>query len=260
MSLARRHRDRVLAAQTVLATDPASAPDGGADAASAADSFPAAGAAQIVLRLTHDLRRLKEIKSVDAKISAKREMLPEYGSWVLGLLEADTGVGNGLSAEVLPTIMVWLIDVGNYDEALELLPFLLKHRVQMPARYKRDAATVAIEEIADAALKALGLGASFPLEVLARVTELTDGLDVHDEVRAKLAKAIGIAGLALAEELPAEEARAALQGALSALLEAQRLNDRAGVKDKIKRAEKLLAALDTAATPPASDTAGGPAA
>jgi hypothetical protein len=250
MSLARRHRDRVLAAGAAQLSSSTQDPQVSVEAASAGVSFPPAGAAtaaaQIGLRLTHDLRRLKEIKSVDAKIAAKREMLPEYRDWVLGLLDANAGVGTGLAAEVLPTMMVWLIDVGAYDEALDLLPFLLRHNVPMPARYQRDAATIAIEEIADAAIRADALAAAFPVEVLARLDDLTAGLDVHDPVRAKLAKAIGIHGLALAEELSAEDNRYALEGALRSLMEAQRLNDRSGVKDKIRRAEKLLAALNTA--------------
>ena len=154
MSLARRHRDRILAAKTV-----ASAPAGGADATPAAVILPAAGvangspaqqaAAQVALRLTHDLRTLKEIRSIDRKIEAKRQMLPEYRPWVQGILAADTGVGTGLAAEVVPTCMVWLIDVGDYDNALSLAEFVLRHKVPMPSRYQRDAATIIVEEIAE---------------------------------------------------------------------------------------------------------------
>lgn len=263
MSLARRHRDRVLAAQTVNAA--AATADAASEAPAALGirgrtdssgaSFPPAGAPpvnatpaeraahQIALRLTHDLRRLKEIKAIDAKVAAKREMLPEYRDWVLGILEADAGVGTGLAAEVVPTVMVWLIDVGAYEDALAILPFLLRHKVAMPSRYQRDAATIAIEEIADDALIATAAGASFPVEVLALVETLTDGLDIHDEVRAKLAKAIGVIGLDISEDLPAEYAAPALEQVLRSLNEAHRLNPRVGVKEKIKRAQKLLAAL-----------------
>ncbi|GLV28504.1 bacteriophage terminase endonuclease subunit [Sphingobium sp. TomTYG75] len=256
MSLARRNRDRILAAQIVSA---AAAPADGGGIAPAAATLPAAGAgnaslaeraaAQIVLRLTHDLRRLKKIRGIDLKIAAKREMLPEYRDWVAGTVGADAGVGTGLAAEVVPTVMVWLIDVGAYGEALDLLPFMLKHKVAMPNRYQRDAATIAIEEIADAANKAQGAGADFPLEILDRVAELTASCDIHDQVRAKLFKATGTAQLTAAEDLPADEGRPALDAALASLNEAQRLHDRIGVKDKIKRANKLLAAITAAQTP-----------
>lgn len=261
MSLARRHRDRILAAKTV-----AYAPEGGADAAPAADTLPAAGvanaspaqqaAAQIGLRLAHDLRRLKEIRSIDLKIAAKREMLPEYRPWVQGILAADAGVGTGLAAEVVPTCMVWLIDVGDYDNALSLAEFVLRHKVPMPSRYQRDAATIIVEEIADAALRAQNAGNRFSLETLGEVLDLTFACDIHDEVRAKLLKAAGNEELAAGEAAEATAAAPFLKAALSALNEAQRLHDRVGVKDKIKRATKLLAAV--AAAPATNNEQGGP--
>lgn len=248
MSLARRHRDRVLAAQTV-----ASAPDGGAAVAPAAAALPAAGAARASpadraaaetgLRLTHDLRRLKEIRSIDLKIAAKREMLPHYRDWIAGLIEADGGVGTGIAAEVLPTCMVWMIDVGEHAEALELAEFVLRHRVEMPARYQRDAGTVVLEEIAEAALKMQAAGEAFPLDILDRVEALTEGLDMHDQARAKLLKAIGVEQLRAAEDMEAVGSAPALTAALETLKEAQRLHDRVGVKDRIKRADKLLQAV-----------------
>lgn len=251
MSLARRHRDRILAAKTV-----ASVPHGGSDAAPAAASLPAVGAvnaspadraaAQIALRYTHDLRRLKEIRSIDKKIEVKREIMPEYRAWVAGLLEADAGVGTGVAAEVLPTCMVWLIDTGAYNDALDLVPFMFKHKVAMPSRYQRDAATIVVEEIATAALKAQGANESFPLDILDRVADLTSHLDIHDEVRAKLLKAIGVEQLQQAEDLPADDGMAALAAAVSTLNEAQRLHERVGVKDRIKRGLKLMAAITAA--------------
>lgn len=215
-------------------------------------------AAQIALRFTHDLRRLKEIRSIDRKIEAKRAMLPEYAAWIEGLLAADAGAGEGTVSEVLPTCMVWLIDTGAFDAALDLVPFILRHKVAMPSRYQRDAATIVVEEIADAAIKAQNAGNAFPLAVLERVEELTADLDLHDEVRAKLRKATGVELLRAAEELPAEESSAALEATLATLRDAQRLNDRIGVKDRIKRADKLLAAASAGAPNP--DTSGNPAA
>ena len=250
MSLARRHRERILAAQTVNA---AGAPVVGAGFASAAEPLPAAGAAnaspadraaaQIAMRLTHDLRRLKEIKSVAHKVDAKRTMLPEYRDWLDGLVSADAGIGTGVAAEIAPTMMVWMIDIGLFAEAANLAEFLLRHKAPMPARYNRDAATVLVEEIADAALKALGAGGGFDVAVLEKIDDMTADLDMHDEVRAKLCKALGIAALAAEEAAEmTERSGLSIAYALASLRRAQALNDRVGVKDKIKRAEKLLAA------------------
>jgi hypothetical protein len=260
MSLARRKRDRTLAAQTITA---APVPSRGGAPAATGHPAPAAGAsirpasvratpaeraaAQIALRLTHDLRRLKEIRSIDRKIEAKRTMLPEYRAWVEGVVAADAGVGSGTAADVVPTCMVWLIDVGAYGEALDLVPFLLRHRVEMPRRYERDVATIVVEEIADAAARAQNAGQRFDQAVLDTAEALTSGLDIHDQVRAKLLKAIGIEQLRTAEDMPVEDSAIVLRSALVHLREAQRLHDRIGVKDRVKRAEKLLAAVEAAA-------------
>lgn len=261
MSLAQRQRDRILAAQTINAATatvsgadhvPAAAPPHRGDSASAGttNASPAErAAAQIALRLTHDLRRLKEIKSIDRKIAAKREMLPEYKAWVEGVLSADAGVGDGIAASVLPTYMVWSIDIGAYADALDLVPFIFRHDVPMPSRYQRDAATTVVEEIADAALKAQNANETFPLDVLLQVDELTADHDLHDEVRAKLLKAIGVEQLRAAEALPAGDSKAALEATLKILCAAQKLNDRVGVKDRIKRTGKLLAAVSSTAEP-----------
>ncbi len=290
MTPARRHRERLIA----LAADPASvvsAPEGGqpqftatertpasahrdreaaAHIASASASVPAVAAPsaagadtaarQIGLRLTHDLRRLKEIKAVSLKIEAKRQMIPEYLDWISGLLDADTGVGTGIAAEVAPTIMVWHIDTGDYSAALDIAEFLLGHNATMPARYNRDVATVIVEEIAEAALKAQAAGGTFDTNPLYRVARLTEDIDMHDEVRAKLMKAIGTEGLRLIEEAPASgELRPSIERALADLRTAQQLHDRIGVKDKIKRAEKLLA-VNLAAFPPQTEQSGDTAA
>lgn len=274
MSLARRHRERILAAQTVSA---AAAPAGGAAHAPAAAPLPAAGAtssampnpsnsnspadraaAQIGLRLTHDLRALKETRSIDHKIAKKREMIGQYRDWIAGILAADSGIGTGIAADVLPTIMVWAIDIGDYDYALALGEFVLHHRVPLPKRYERDAATLIVEEIADQAIRAQNSDQRFPFEILDRVQDLTFADDIHDQVRAKLLKAIGVELVAAAQDMEADPARAELTSALSALREAQRLHDRIGVKDKIKRADKMLTAINAAA--PAPEQGGEPAA
>lgn len=264
MSLARRHRDRILAAQTVSA---AVAPAGGAAHAPAAAPLPAAGATsspaaraanQIVLRMTHDLRALKETRSIAHKITKKREMILQYRDWIAGILGADNGVGTGLAADVLPTIMVWAIDIGDFDYALTLADFVLRHRVAMPKRYERDAATLIVEEIADQAIKLQNADQRFPVAILDRVQDMTFADDIHDQVRAKLLKAIGVELLAAAQDMEADPARGELASALSALREAQRLHDRIGVKDKIKRADKMLTAINAAV--PALEQGGDPAA
>jgi hypothetical protein len=247
MSLARKHQARALAMQTAAVV-----PSGGGHAPARStvplpvDRAASTMARQIGLRLTHDLRRLKEIRSVAAKIAAKREMLPEYAAWVEGLLAGSAEAGAGVSGEVLPTIMIWLIDVGDYDAALPLAEHVLRHRVALPTRYERDAPTLIVEEIAEAAIKAQAAGEPFDIAVLERVEELVDGIDMHDQVRAKLMKAIGYeldrSARAAAEAGSDADALSLLCRSLAALQEAQKLNDRVGVKTTIRSVEKAIKA------------------
>lgn len=211
--------------------------------------------AQIQLRLVHDLRRLKGIQSIEKKIEAKREMLPAYRDWVMARLGAARETGNAVADGVIPTIMVWLIDVGEYRGALELAEYMLRHDLPMPARYQRTVAALVAEEIATAAAKAQAAGADFDLDILHDTEILTSDADMHDQIRAKLFKAIG---LQTALDAEAEHAHAGSTGifskALEALRRAQQLDDRVGVKGRIKQIEKAIEAAtaeNAQNTPPA---------
>lgn len=250
MSLALQHRDRILAMQA------ASAPaiGGGLAPSTPNRSAPVnSAAAQIRLRFVHDLRRLKEIKSTEAKIAAKRQMLPEYRSWCDGWLEAGrmtngNTLGQSGADDVLPTVMVWSIDTGDWARALELAEHVLRFRIAMPDRYQRDAATLVVEEIAEAAIRAQARSQAFPLSVLERVEELTIGIDMHDEVQAKLQKAVGVelARLAAEVDTDADDFVAAATRALEPLRRAQELNPRAGTKTKVGQLEKAIKAARAA--------------
>jgi hypothetical protein len=230
-SIARAHRDRVLAgAAATTAVEQAPDFDAGTPAERAT--------AQINLRLQHDLRRLRDIQSIEKKIEAKRDMLPAYAAWVEGLVSA----GTGLEEDVLPTIMIWRIDTGDYDGALVLAEHVLEHGVPLPARYDRSAPALIVEEIATAALKAQQAGETFSLEILARIDMLTGAADMHDQIRAKLKKAIGVeqmrGAMNEAGDTLANPALARL--AMDTLARARHLDQRVGVTDRIKKLTKLL--------------------
>ncbi|MDB5717267.1 MAG: terminase [Sphingomonas bacterium] len=249
MSLARKHREKILASLSA-----AVAPALAGGLAPASNPGPAAAmAGQVALRLMHDQRRLKQIQSIEAKVAAKREMLPEYGVWISGLLEAGEVQGLGSAEPVLPTIMVWKIDTGDYAGALILADYVLRFGVPLPAQYQRQPATLIVEEIAEAAIKAQLAGLPFDLDILEQVEALSADRDMPDEVRAKLFKAIGFE---LHERSgTGDEHRAQLERALAALKRAQQLHDRVGAKDRIKRIEKALKAAGPA-TGNASPAAG----
>ena len=267
MSLARRTQERLLAMKAASAPAPGSghiistaAAPAAVDHARAAQRPGGSVAATIAMRLTHDLRRLSEIKAIDKKVAAKREMMPEYLPWIDGVLEAGRCTnGNQLGPTgadlVLPTIMIWSIDIGDWARALELAAHVIRFGVAIPKQYARDVHTLVLEEIAVAALKVQAKGERFPLDVLEAVEELTLGVDMHDEPRAKLMKAIGTELVAAANGATVDQVGDLADRALAKLQRAQDLHDRVGVKAQIKGLVKLRAALpapdtEQAGTPP----------
>lgn len=203
-----------------------------------------------LVRLGVDLRRLREIQSVERKIELKRELLPEYMPWVEGVLAGDSGVED----DVLTHAMIWLIDIGAFDAAMPLARYVVRHKLTLPERFNRTAPTLIAEEIADSAIKRLGqapdsddlavMGAM--LRILSDVEDLVAEEDIFDEVRAKLEKAIGLATLRRAEAVapdadgPAGVRRGGQQQALKHLRRALELDEGSGVKTAIGKVEREL--------------------
>ena len=234
MSLVRRHYERVMAEKRA-----------GAVAEAAGERAPAAASAYELMRarLGNDLRRLREIQSVEKKIELKRDLLPEYDAWVAGVLGADTAAED----DIVTHAMIWRIDVGDFAGALPIARHVLKHRLPLPERFDRTAPTLLAEEVAEGALKALAKNEPFDLAVLREVDALVAEEDIFDQVRAKLEKALGL-GFALAAEStgsdgPAGAQRAALTQARRHLTRALDLDSGCGVKKRIEQIDSRLKKL-----------------
>ncbi|WP_321939828.1 phage terminase small subunit [Paraburkholderia sp. J8-2] len=227
---ARRHQARVRAEQA---------------AASAAPGRSLAGASHYELmlaKLAADRRRLKALQSVARKVEVKREVLPEYADYVSGALKG----GRGAQDDVLTTVMIWRVDAGDYAGALDIARYALQYGLTLPAHYERAAPAAIAEEFADAALIAIADGGTFDVDQLNEVRELTEAVDMHDQIRSKLYKALGLAAMKLIGDDQLDEmhdwGRAAQ--ALQNLQTALQLNARAGVKQNIARLEKMLSDAD----------------
>ena len=194
----------------------------------------ASGYEVMLVKLAEDRRRLKDLQSVQAKADLKRELLPDYDGWVRGVLEH----GQGAQDDVLATVMLWSIDAGQYQKALDIGAYILRYQLAMPDQFERSRQALLVEEISDAAKRARDGGQPFEVDLLHCALELTDGLDMHDQIRAKAFKELG---------LLTEDATKRLQY----LQRAQALNANAGVKKEIQAAER---AIQNAA---ASQKAGG---
>ncbi|MFC3581076.1 phage terminase small subunit [Sphingomonas hylomeconis] len=255
MSLARKHRERTLAAQSAASFDV----EGGLLAETTttpAGSTPVDRAeAQVTLRLRHDLQRLKQIQSIEKKIATKREMLPEYWPWIDGLLDAARASGEGVQGEVLPTIMVWAIDTNDWARALDLAEYVLRHNIALPARYERQAATLIVEQLSENAIACFERNIIVPHDVLSRLYELAADRDMPDEVKAKLQKALGMDYAAVIDpelypEASEEHRVSARDRAISHYARAVELNPRIGLKQKLEKLRK-----DAAAAAPAPQQA-----
>ncbi|RAS15838.1 phage terminase small subunit [Paraburkholderia bryophila] len=210
-SPAQRHYERVSAEQAAASAAPG-------------ESLAGASAYELMLaKLAADRRRLKAIQSIERKVDVKRaELLPEYVNYVAGALRG----GRGAQDDVLTTVMIWRVDAGDFAGALDIARYAIAHRMTLPDQYDRPLATAIAEEFAQAALAAFKLGDTFDADQLAEVMALTSAADMHDQVRAKLHKALGKA--------LQDSDRAA---ALDHLRRALQLDERAGVKQDIARLE-----------------------
>ena len=189
------------------------------------------------LDLANDMRQLKEVQSIQQKTNLKRKMVPKYDDYVDGVLEA----GKGAQDNVLTTMLVWNIDIGQYGKALQIAEYALKHNLALPDIYERKIATVLMDEIAGAFLKDMPTP-QVAMEVLIRVGALTEDHDAPDQARAKMYKATAYAMLAMLGDATINDVNKNLaESALKHLKRAIELHDGVGVKNDIQKLEKRLA-------------------
>lgn len=208
-SPAQRHKMKVQAAQQAKAETPA------------ATGREASQYELMKGQLAQHQRDLKKVKSVERKAEVKRGYLEEYRPYVEGVLEGNSGEQD----DVLTRVMVWAIDAGDLDLALTLAEYVIEHGLSLPEPFKRDATDAITEEIAELALRETDKAQDY-FEALERVESMTEHLDMVDEVRAKLHKALGYASIE-AKDL-----------AVSHFERALKLDPRAGVKkltDKLRK-------------------------
>ncbi|MES2905063.1 MAG: phage terminase small subunit [Pseudomonadota bacterium] len=236
-SLARRRRETILAAQ--LAASPA--------ASIAAPTGPAATQyEQLREQLGEDMRSLSQIQSVERKIEAKRAMVGRYQAWVEGAMRAGRD-GAAAQDEIVTTMLVWNIDIGNWIMALQLAVHVLTHNLPLPERYKRTPATLIAEEIADRALADAG---AVDHGTLIATEQVTERHDMPDQVRAKLLKALGRNLMLQADTFDADASEATAGGkpalitaAMDALRRAKTLDEKVGVTKDIEKLERELKKL-----------------
>lgn len=201
---------------------------------------------QQLLQLNSDKNRLKNIQSKQNKIELKRQLLPNYKPYVEGILEVKPGVQDAVITEIL----VWAIDIGDYEFALDIAEYVLEYGLKLPDRFERSEACFITEDIADEFLKTLKTDVAVDITVLERLEKLiTDGTlaqskrDMPDEVKAKLYLALGktemrfVTGEELVDLVHASRARDFLD-------QACKLDDKCGGRTDLNKMRKLASKLN----------------
>lgn len=218
-----------------------------ASALAAADDQPLENASAyelMLVKLDADSRRLKGVQSMEAKAELKSELLPEYAPWVEGAITA----GKGAQDMVLMTVMMWRIDAGDYAGALDIAEYALPYQLSLPDRFKRTTATALVEELSDSAKRARDGKKPFDIAILQRCQALTEAEDMHDQVRAKLHKELGLLYAGMTDDgQPVGLDLARKQMALQHLQRATQLHATVGVKKEIERLQRELKNLGDAA-------------
>ena len=99
--------------------------------------------------LIEDRRRLSDIQSIERKIEAKRGMLPVYQPYIAGVLES----GAGAQDDVLMTLMVWYLDIGDIASAVPIAAYAIKHNLSPADQYQRSVVAIFAEESSDTLLR-----------------------------------------------------------------------------------------------------------
>jgi len=191
----------------------------------------APGLTRMLRGLKGHLDQLRAVKSLETRAEMKRALLPDYRPYVDEVLAADSGRQD----PVVVMMMIWSVDVGDWDGALRLAAYVVGHDLAMPDGFDRDAATWLVEELSRA-----GEVDPTALPALDSALRLTQGRDMHDPVRAKALKVLGLA---------VEGTDPAL--ALERLERAYALDRGVGVKKALDRLRKTRAE----ASPPPDDDA-----
>lgn len=71
----------------------------------------------VLAQLKAHQRQLKQTQSIERKIEFKRNNFEQYRPWVEGSLAK----GSGVQDTVITTMLIWSIDIGDYQPPLRLL-------------------------------------------------------------------------------------------------------------------------------------------
>ncbi|MCP3945184.1 MAG: terminase [Desulfobacteraceae bacterium] len=145
--------------------------------------------ADLEKELKKDLASLKMIQSIKQKENEKAtHLVPKYMPVVASLK------ASGSSHFLLGQILVWLFDIKDIHEAMELAVYCIEKKVAMPERFKRKLPTYLCDTILDWAENEHEAGRT-PEPYFRQIYDLAKDWDIPDQVRARLFRLRGLIAL-----------------------------------------------------------------
>jgi hypothetical protein len=139
--------------------------------------------------LEGDLAALKMVRSIKQKESEKAEhLVPKYMPLVNSLRGSDS------NHFLLGQILVWLFDIKDIPQAMDLAVYCIAHDVPMPERFKRDLSTFLCDTIIEWAENEHEAGRSCE-PYFGQVFDLAKDWDIPDQVRARFYRLRGLIAL-----------------------------------------------------------------
>lgn len=197
---------------------------------------PTSPTANIELRLFNHMNELQDTRSTQEKIAKKMAWLPEYLGYIDGCLAVSPSAQN----TTLVMLMIWAVDAGEYELAVQIAEYAILNDMVMPEGYSRNIAEFVTEQCAEDFLNDSDLAIDHA-ELIKKIIELGVGEQMVDQARAKIYRALGDA---LKEAQPIE--------ALNAYKNALRLNNKVGCKKDLTALEKILNMQTTESSPDAT--------
>lgn len=177
--------------------------------------------------LAVDLERISAINSREARQQLKRdELLPKYQEYVRRYRDSGLSFQNS----VLVYVLVWLFDIADFEQGLELADFAMSQGQKLPERFNRDIPTFVADEVIEWAEAEYKAGRS-PEPYVSNLLPRVDGeWSLFERIPARYHKQLGI--LAMDRKDWAE--------AVARFERAEALYDGIGVGTRLSGARKAL--------------------
>ncbi|MBS9781221.1 MAG: terminase [Gammaproteobacteria bacterium] len=179
--------------------------------------------------LDQQRRALSGVQSRETQQGMKKEYLATWQGYIDTTLAENTGKKDD---PIISRIWVWLMDTGDFDQAIAVGKYMLDNDINPPESFNRSTATTFAEEMAEAWLKPHGKR-TITADHLIETLDIVKDCDVFDEVMAKLYRAT-------AESLGTQQQGGDDETTLGLYNRALELNPKVGCKKARDEIEKRL--------------------